>query len=176
MLILFACAIGLALAALLIYAATRPDQFRIERSLRIAAPPERIFPLINDLHGFNTWNPFARKDPNLQDSYDGPANGPGARYAWQGNKNVGRGSMEILNATASSQVAMRLDFTEPFEAHNLVDFTLTPEGGATTVTWAMHGPAPFISKLMGIFFPMERMVGPDFEAGLATLKTLAEKP
>ncbi|KAB2888892.1 MAG: SRPBCC family protein [Burkholderiaceae bacterium] len=176
MLMLLAGAAGLALAALAIYAATRPDQFRIERSLRIVAPPERVFPLINDLHGFNTWNPFARKDPNLQGNYSGPANGPGARYAWQGNKNVGRGSMEILNATAPSQVAMRLDFIEPFEAHNLVDFTLVPEGGATTVTWAMHGPAPFVSKLMGIFLPMERMVGPDFEAGLATLKALAEKP
>ncbi|MCX4137285.1 SRPBCC family protein [Paraburkholderia sp. SEWSISQ10-3 4] len=162
-----------AVGLLLIYAATRPDNFRIERSVRIEAPPERVYGLIDDLHQFNRWNPFLRKDPAAQGTYSGTPSGKGARYAWQGEK-VGVGQMEIVDTAAPANVTMNLDFIKPFEAHNMADFTLKPEAGATQVTWAMYGPAPFLSKLMQVFVSMDRMVGKDFEDGLSNLKTLAE--
>ncbi|MFM0366648.1 SRPBCC family protein [Paraburkholderia sediminicola] len=162
-----------AVGLLLIYAATRPDNFRIERSVRIEAPPERIYGLIDDLHQFNRWNPFLRKDPATQGTYSGTPSGKGARYAWQSEK-VGVGQMEIVETAAPSNVTMNLDFIKPYEAHNIADFTLKPEAGATQVTWAMHGPAPFLSKLIEVFVSMDRMVGKDFEDGLSNLKTLAE--
>ena len=162
-----------AVGLLLIYAATRPDNFRIERSVRIEAPPERVYGLIDDLHQFNRWNPFLRKDPAAQGTYSGTPSGKGARYAWQGEK-VGVGQMEIVDTAAPANVTMNLDFIKPFEAHNIADFTLKPEAGATQVTWAMYGPAPFLSKLMQVFVSMDRMVGKDFEDGLSNLKTLAE--
>jgi uncharacterized protein YndB with AHSA1/START domain len=162
-----------AVGLLLIYVATRPDNFRIERSVRIEAPPERIYGLIDDLHQFNRWNPFLRKDPATQGTYSGTPSGKGARYAWQSEK-VGVGQMEIVETAAPSNVTMNLDFIKPYEAHNIADFTLKPEAGATQVTWAMHGPAPFLSKLIEVFVSMDRMVGKDFEDGLGNLKTLAE--
>lgn len=162
-------------ALLLLYAATRPDTFAVERSTTIAAPADRLFPLINDLQAFNTWNPYARKDPAMKASYSGPAAGPGAVFDFQGNKDVGRGRISITGATEPSRVTMLLDMWEPFEGHNEVNFTLAPEGTGTKVTWAMHGPSAFITKLMGIFFSMDQMIGKDFEAGLANLKQLAEK-
>jgi uncharacterized protein YndB with AHSA1/START domain len=163
-----------ALALLLIYAATRPDSFRVERSMRIQAQPDKVFALINDLHSFNTWNPFEKKDPAIKGSYSGAASGKGAAYGWQSDK-VGVGSMEIVDTAPASRVTMKLDFVKPFEAHNIAEFTLAPDAGATRVTWAMHGPAPFISKLMQVFFSMDKMVGKDFEDGLSNLKTLAER-
>ncbi|CAB3797164.1 hypothetical protein LMG28614_04512 [Paraburkholderia ultramafica] len=169
LLIIAVAAVGLLLA----YAATRPDSFRIERSLRIEAPPERIYALIDDLHRFNLWNPFLRKDPATQGIYSGTPSGKGARYAWQSDK-VGVGQMEIVDTTAASSVTMSLDFITPFEAHNMAEFTLKPDANATQVTWAMHGPVPFLSKLMQVFVSMDRMVGKDFEDGLSNLKTLAE--
>lgn len=163
-----------AVAALLGYAATRPDSFVIQRSTTISAPPERVFGLINDLHAFNTWNPWARKDPTAKMHYEGPASGPGAAYAWN-SEALGQGRMQIVEAVPAHLVAARLEFVKPMASVNRVEFTLQPEGGATRVTWAMSGPMPFVSKLMTIFFSMEKMVGPDFEAGLANLKAAAEK-
>lgn len=165
-----------AIALLLIVAATRPDTFRVERSTTIAAPAERLFPLINDLRSFNTWNPYARKDPAMKAEYSGPQAGPGAVFDFQGNKEVGKGRISITGSSAPSSVTMQLDMWEPFEGHNTVKFTLVPDGAGTTrVTWAMHGPSAFITKLMGLFFNMDQMIGKDFEAGLANLKQLAEK-
>ena len=164
----------LLIAVVLILALTKPDTFRVERRASIKAPPEKIFPLINDLRQFNTWNPYEKKDPNIKGTYSGPPSGKGATYAWE-SKEVGTGSMEITDTAAPSKVAMKLDFVKPFEAHNVVEFTLEPQGDQTNVTWAMHGPAPFLSKVMQVFCNMDRMVGTDFEAGLANLKALAEK-
>ncbi|WP_349741122.1 SRPBCC family protein [Roseateles cavernae] len=163
-----------ALALLLIYAATRPDSFRVERSARIQAPPEKIYALIHDLKGFNRWNPYEKKDPAIKGQYSAVTAGPGARYGWESDK-VGVGSMEITEVTAPSRVAMRLDFVKPLEAHNQVEFRLRPEGGATQVSWAMQGPSPFVSKLIGVFISMDQMIGQDFEDGLANLKSLAEQ-
>jgi hypothetical protein len=163
-------------ALLLLYAATRPDTFAVERSTTIAAPAEQLFPLIRDLQAFNSWNPYARKDPAMKiDFAGGPTAGPGARYDFAGNKDVGKGRITLLGEKAPSEVTMQLDMFEPFEGHNTVVFALVPDGAGTRVTWAMHGPSAFITKLMGIFFNMDQMIGKDFEAGLANLKQLAEK-
>jgi uncharacterized protein YndB with AHSA1/START domain len=169
--------IGMAVAVvlLLVYAVTRPDVFRVERALAIKAPPEKIFPLLNDLKGWSAWSPYEKKDPAMKRTFGAITAGKGATYGWEGNKNVGKGSMEITEAAQPSKIVIKLDFLEPFEAHNTALFTLDGKGETTTVTWAMFGPANFISKLMGIFFDMDKMVGTDFEAGLANLKTIAEK-
>jgi hypothetical protein len=164
----------LALAGLLLYAAARPDTFSLQRSTVIQAPPDKLHALINDLHQFNTWNPYDKKDPAMQGRYSGPAAGPGARYAFKGNNEVGEGSLEIT-ASTPSQVTMRLDMSAPMQASNTIDFTLVPRGSATEVTWAMQGACPFIAKLMGVFINMDAMIGRDFEAGLAGLKAIAEK-
>jgi len=172
--VLLVVSVALAALALLGYAATRPDSFRIQRSAVILAPAPKIFALINDLKLFNHWNPYGRKDPAIKGSYSGAASGVDAAYAWQ-SKKVGTGRMEIIASQAPRQVTMQLDFLKPFVARNTAEFTLQAEGDRLTiVTWAMHGPSPFISKLMGVVFNMERMVGNDFEAGLATLKALTE--
>jgi len=166
----------LALAALLLYAAVRPDTFSVQRSLRIQAPAEKIHPLIADLHRFNSWNPYDRKDPNMKGRYRGPAAGPGAAYDFEGNSQVGKGSIEIVQVQAPRQVTMQLRMIEPMKGLNRVDFTLAPQGDATEVTWAMQGRSPFIARLIGVFVDMDAMIGRDFEAGLAGLKTLAERP
>jgi uncharacterized protein YndB with AHSA1/START domain len=159
---------------LLIYAATRPDSFRTERSASIKAPPEKIFALLNDLHQWTGWSPWEKIDPALKRSYSGAPSGKGAAYAWEGNNKVGSGRMEIIESVPASRIAIKLDFLKPFEAHNTAEFKLERAGDSTTVTWAMFGPSPYVSKLMGIFFNMERMVGGQFEQGLANLKALSE--
>lgn len=165
----------LLVAGVLAFAATRPDSFSVRRAASIQAPPEKIFPLINDFSRWSAWSPYEKKDPAMKRSFSGPAAGKGAVYAWEGNGEVGQGRMEIDEAVAPSRVTLKLDFVKPFEAHNKVDFTLEPKGGATEVTWAMDGPMPFISKVVTLFVDMDRMVGGDFEAGLANLKAIAEK-
>ena len=166
--------VAAAIAALLIYAATKPDTFRIQRSATIAAPPEKVFALINDLRQFNTWNPCAKMDPKQVITYDATSAGVGGAYNWQGEK-TGVGRMQITESVPAQRVSAKLDFTKPFEAHNQVDFTVQPQGNGSTVTWAMHGPMPYLNRLMTIFFDMDKTVGKDFEAGLANLKALAEK-
>jgi uncharacterized protein YndB with AHSA1/START domain len=166
--------LGLAISVLFVLAAMRPDTFRVVRSATIKAPPEKIFPLIVDLHQFNTWNPYEKKDPDIKGRYSGPESGKGAAYAWESSK-VGTGSMEIIETVPPSKVALRLDFVRPFEAHNNVEFTLKPEGDATEVTWAMSGRVPFMAKVMHVLFNMDKMIGTDFEAGLANLKALSER-
>ncbi|MBU2641624.1 MAG: SRPBCC family protein [Gammaproteobacteria bacterium] len=159
----------------LIYAATRPDDFRVERSVVVAAPAEKIFPLIDTLQNWRAWSPYERKDPAMQRTYAGPASGIGAAYAWKGNKEVGEGRMEIVESTPPSKVRFKLDFAVPFEAHNEAVFALEPVAGSTRVGWTMTGASPFMFKLMGLFVNMDEMIGRDFETGLAALKTQAEK-
>ena len=165
----------LAVAVISIVAVQRPDTFRVSRAASIGAPPEKLFALINDVREFNSWSPYVLRDPQAAGRYSGPPAGPGARYEFDGKKS-GSGSFEITGATPPSQVRMRLDMTAPFEVHNIVTFTLVPQGNATQATWAMEGPAPFLSKFMGVIFDMDKMVGADFEAGLSNLKARAEKP
>jgi len=170
-----AAAVIVVVAGILIYAATKPDSFAVKRSATIKAPPERIFALIEDLHGWGAWSPYENKDPAMKRSFSGAAMGKGAVYEWEGNKNVGQGRMEILEATAPSKIVIKLDFLKPFEGHNTAEFTMSPQGDNTTVTWAMYGPSPYVAKVMGTVINMDRMIGTDFEAGLANLKAVAEK-
>ena len=164
-----------AIAVLLIYAAFKPDTFRLSRSANIAAPPDKVFALINDLRRFNEWNPFAKLDPQNGITYDTLTVGVGGAYIWRGEKS-GAGRMQIVESVPGQRVSAKLEFTKPFEAHNLVDFTLQAQGAGSTVTWAMHGPMPYLNRLMTTFFDMDKTVGKDFEAGLASLKALAEQP
>ena len=170
---------GIAFAVLLagafILAALKPDSFRVERSASIKAPPERIFAQISDLKGWAAWSPYERKDPAMKRTFGAVTAGKGAVYEWEGNKNVGKGRMEITDAAQPAKVVIKLDFLEPFEGHNTAEFTLDRKGDATAVTWAMYGPANFVSKLMGVFFNMDRMIGDDFAIGLANLKSITEK-
>lgn len=162
------------IAAILIYAATRPDTFSVERSTQINAPAAKIFPLINDFDSWARWSPWEKKDPAMKRSRSGPPTGQGAVYAWEGNKEVGQGRMEIIDTAPPSRIRIKLDFFKPFEAHNSAEFTLVPKGEATEVRWVMQGPSPFMFKLMGLFLNMDKMVGKDFEAGLASMKAAAE--
>jgi len=170
-----AVVLGAAIVALLGYAATRPDHFRIARSTLIKAPPEKIYALIEDFQKWPLWSPYEKLDPGMTRTYGGPARGLGATYAWTGNGKAGAGSMEIVEAAAPSRLVARLDFTKPMEAHNTAIFTLTPEGDATRVTWAMEGPSPYLFKVMHLLFNVDKMAGRDFETGLAALKAEAEK-
>ncbi|PTU31485.1 SRPBCC family protein [Stenotrophobium rhamnosiphilum] len=164
-----------AIAAVLGYAATKPDTFQVSRSVSIKAPPEKIFPLINNLHSWTTWSPYEKLDPAMKRSYSGPESGVGAAYSWEGNNTVGAGKMEVSESTPSSAVKFKLDFFKPFNTHNTAEFTLAAEGDSTTVTWTMDGPSPYISKVMGVFFNMDKMIGDAFTDGLNNLKGLSEQ-
>lgn len=167
--------LAVAIAAVLVLAATKPDRFSVRREATIQAPAEKIFPLIDDFHQWVAWSPWEHRDPALKRTYGGAERGKGAAYAWEGNNSVGSGRMEILESAAPSKIVIKLDFIKPFEGHNTAEFTLQPQGDATHVNWLMHGPAPFINKLMQVFMNLDRMIGKDFEAGLANLKKLTEK-
>ncbi|MGI8527784.1 MAG: SRPBCC family protein [Pseudolabrys sp.] len=169
-----AALLAISIAGILVLAAMKPDNFAVKRSLDIQAPPARIYPLIADFHHWQQWSPYEQKDPAMQRSYGAIASGKGATYAWDGDRNVGAGSMEITDAAAPSKVALKLDFVRPFEGHNTVDFTLAPQGDSTIVTWDMSGPTPFFGKIVHVFLNMDKMIGNDFEAGLAKLKSAAE--
>jgi len=153
---------------------TRPDRFHIERSATINAPGAAIYPYINDFHRWTAWSPWEKIDPQMQRSYDGPAAGAGAGYRWSGNSKIGEGSMKITESTPSRKVAIALEFITPFRASNTATFTLAPEATGTRVTWAMDGENTLVSKLMSLFISLDRMIGAEFEKGLATLKSLAE--
>ncbi len=173
-LVIIAVVLAIVIAVVLILAAGKPDTFRIERTAVLNASAEKIFPLIADFHQWLNWSPWEGRDPALKRTYSGNERGKGAVYAWDGNKNVGSGRMEILDASVPSKIVIKLDFLKPFEAHNTAEFTMLPQGGATNVTWVMHGPAPFMSRVMQVFMNMDRMIGSDFEAGLANLKAASE--
>jgi len=164
-----------AVAAILIYASTKPDSFRVERSTAMNAPPEKIFPYIERLTRWAEWSPYEGRDPAMKRAHSGAASGKGAVYEWDGNDQVGKGRMEIVDSTPPHKVVIKLDFLKPFEGHNTAELTVQPKGGQTIVTWAMYGPSTFMTKLVGTFMDMDEMIGRDFAAGLAKLKTIVEK-
>jgi uncharacterized protein YndB with AHSA1/START domain len=170
--------IAVAVAAVLAYAATKPDTFMVRRSASIAAPPEKIFPMIDDLRAQSAWSPF-EKDPNMKRSHSGAPCGKGAVYAWDGNRQVGAGRIAITDSVPPTKVVLMLEMSRPFKAHNTVEFTLDRTGAGTTVTgtnvtWAMQGRQPYMAKVMGLFVDCDKMCGGMFEEGLAKLKALAE--
>lgn len=170
-----ALVVVLAVAVVLVLAANRPGTFRVERSLRIQAPPEKVQGYIEDFHQWRQWSPFEALDPDMRRTFAGAAKGRGAVYAWEGNSKAGAGRMEIVESDPGSRTTIALDFLKPFKASNTAEFTLVPREGGTEVTWAMFGPVPFVAKIMHLFINVDRMVGKDFEAGLANLEALAEK-
>ena len=172
---IIAIVLAIAIAIVLILAAIKPGTFSVRRATTVKAPPEKIFSLINDFHQWGTWSPYENKDPAMKRSYSGAESGKGAVYAWDGNNNVGSGRMEILDTSTPTKIVIKLDFYRPFEGHNTAEFTMLPQGDATNLTWTMHGPAPFMHKVMQVFMNIDNMVGKDFEIGLANLKRLTEK-
>ncbi len=151
------------------------DTFTVERSEKIDAPAERVYSQMIDFRNWGAWSPWDALDPKMEKTYSGSESGVGAKYAWTGNRKVGEGRMEITEASEPSQIEVALDFLKPFKSSNTTTFTLEPEGDSTNVTWSMTGPMTLMTKIMGIFKSMDKMVGPDFEKGLKNLKAVAEK-
>src|SRR5260370_19893185 len=141
----------------LVFAATRPDSFRVQRAASVKAPPEKIFALLNDFQRWEAWSPWEKKDPAMKRTFSAVTSGKGAVYAWEGNRDVGQGRMEIAESVPPSKVAIKLDFVKPFETHNIVEFTLEPQGDSTNVTWVMQGAMLYISKLITVFVSMDSM-------------------
>lgn len=172
--------LGLAAAAavlvvgLIVIVAMRPADFRIARQLQLAVPPAAVFPHVNDLTRWRAWSPWEEIDPDLKRTYEGPSAGEGASYAWVGNPKVGEGRMTITDSRPSDLVRLRLEFVKPFEATNTAEFTFEPSGGQTVVTWSMLGRHNFMAKAFGLMMDMDKLIGKDFEKGLAKLKALVE--
>jgi len=172
---IIAIVLAVLVAAVLGFALTKPDSFNVQRTTRINAPAEKIFPLINDFHSWASWSPWEKLDPAMRRTNSGAAMGQGAVYEWEGNAKVGKGRMEITEVSPPTKVTVKLDFLKPIEGHNIAEFTLEPQGDSTSVTWAMRGPSPFISKVFQVFISMDGMLGKEFETGLANLKSAAER-
>ena len=166
--------IAVIIVAVLVFATTRPDTFRITRSITVAAPPEKIFPLIDSLRNWDRWN-TEDQTPGTKQSFSGPASGVGASGEWSGKGSVGAGRMLITESVPFTKVTVQVDWEKPFKARNINEFTLLPNGNMTLVTWSMHGPNLYIMKLMSVFTSMDRVMGKHFEDGLAKLKTEVER-
>jgi Polyketide cyclase / dehydrase and lipid transport len=173
---IIAIILTIAIAIILILAATKPDSFTVRRSAVVQAPAGRIFPLIDNFHQWAQWSPWENRDPAMKRTFSGAESGRGAVYAWEGNKNVGSGRMEILDVSSPSKITIKLDFFKPFEGHNTAEFSFVPErdASATNIIWMMQGPSSFMSKVMQVFMNFDSMIGKDFEAGLANLKKITE--
>lgn len=175
MLVKILVGVAVVLGALAAYVAMQPAEFVVSRSAAFAAPAPAVFAQVNELRKWNAWSPWAKKDPNAKETYEGPAAGTGASMAWAGDKNVGEGRMTIVESRPNDLVRFKLEFLKPFEATNTAEFTFKEEAGRTAVTWSMRGQNNFIGKAMCLVFDMDKMVGGDFEAGLAGIKALVEK-
>ena len=163
------------LVALVAYVATQPGEFSVSRSATFAAPAPAVFAQVNELKKWEAWSPWAKKDPQAKQSYAGPAAGAGASMSWVGNKEVGEGRMTIVESSPNALVRFKLEFIKPFAATNSAEFSFKEEGGRTALTWSMRGQNNFIGKAMCLVFDMDKMVGGDFEAGLAGIKAIVEK-
>lgn len=165
----------LIVSSILVFAATKPDTFRVERSMVIPAPPEALHTIISDFRTWEQWSPWEKLDPNMKKTFAGPVSGPGSSYAWEGNDDVGKGKMEILDSRQYESITIKLEFIEPFPVSNTTQFSFAPVEGGTKVTWAMYGNSPYISKLFSVFMDMDAMIGKDFDNGLQNLKNLLAK-
>ncbi len=161
-------------ASIVLYASTRPDTFVLERSIEINAPAEKIFPLINNLRSWAAWSPYENLDPNMKKTFSGLPLGRGAVYTWEGDSKVGAGKTTIIDSNPPRSVKINLDMSRPFECHNLVEFTLIPQGSGTLVTWSMSGPVTLMGKVMGFLFS-DNMVKGQFDDGLSKMKAVVEK-
>jgi hypothetical protein len=168
--------IGIAVIILvfLVVVALQPADFRITRSTTIAAPADVVFTQVNDFHKWDAWSPWAKLDPAMKQTYDGTPAGVGAIYSWVGNKDVGEGRMTITQSRPGELVGIKLEFLKPFAQVNNTEFALKPDGDKTAVTWSMNGTNNFMAKGFGLFMNLDKMVGGDFEKGLAQMKLVAE--
>jgi hypothetical protein len=167
--------IAILLIAFLVIANTRPNTFSLNRSVDLKASPEEVFPHLNDFKNWGAWSPWEKMDPDLKRNFSGLASGKGAQYSWIGNKKVGEGNMEITRSVPSSNIELNLNFLKPFKASNVTEFKITKNGDTTNVNWEMRGPLNLMMKIMHMFMNMDKMVGKDFEAGLANLKSIVER-
>ena len=159
---------------LVIVVSMRPGEFRYTRSATIAAPPAKVFEHVNNFHKWEDWSPWAKRDPNCKTTYDGPETGEGAKFAWDGNKDVGAGNMTIIESTPHKRIAIRLEFLKPMKAINTAEFTFTPAVEQTQVTWSMFGKNNFMGKAFGLIVDCDKMIGKDFDQGLASMKSVVE--
>lgn len=165
-----------AIGTVLVLATFQPDTFRVQRSATVNAPPEKVFPLVDDFRRWTAWSPFEKLDPDMKRTFGATTAGKGASYAWDGEGKAGAGRMEIVASAPSSAIDIALHFQRPLENDAKATFRFSPQGGGTLVTWTMESPSPFLGKVMHVFFDAEAMVGDDFARGLADLKAVAEKP
>lgn len=171
--------IGLVLIVLIlvVVVAMQPSEFRVTRSAVVDAPPHEVFVHVNDLHKWQEWSPWAKKDPDAKAAYEGPDAGKGAKFHWDGNREVGKGTMTIVESKPHELVRFQLDFQEPMAGTSTAEFTFKPEGDdKTAVVWTMTGENDFIGKAMCLVMDMDKMVGGEFEQGLSNLKSIVEKP
>jgi hypothetical protein len=166
--------VAIVVIAFVIIVSLRPSEFRVTRSATIAASPAVVFEQINDLHNYSVWNPFGKHDPAIKTRFEGPRAGRDAAMHWVGNSQVGEGTMTITDSKPAERVGARLDFIRPFPSTAEADFTLTPQSGGTQVTWTINGHHTFIPKAVSLFMNMDKMIGGEFEKGLAELKTIVE--
>jgi hypothetical protein len=168
--------IGLAviIAVFVAVVAMQPSAFRIERTATISAPAAVAFAQINDFHNWAAWSPWEKLDPAMKKTFEGAPAGTGAIYSWAGNDEVGEGRMTLTESRPNELIRIKLEFIKPFASTNTTEFTFKPEGDQTVVTWNMFGNANFMSKAFGLFVNMDKMIGSDFEKGLAQLKAVAE--
>lgn len=174
MLVKILIGVAVVIAALAVFVATRPDEFSVSRTASIAAPAPAVFAQVNELRRWHAWSPWAKKDPNAKESFEGPAAGAGAIMSWAGNNEVGEGRMTIIESRPAELVRFKLEFFKPFAATNSAEFAFKDEGGRTAVTWTMRGQNNLIGKAMCLVFDMDKMVGGDFEKGLAGIRQIVE--
>jgi uncharacterized protein YndB with AHSA1/START domain len=167
-------AIAIVIILLIIFIAMQPGSFRIARSILISAPPQTVFNQITDFHKWDAWSPWLKMDPNVKQTYEGPSSGPGATYSWSGNKKIGAGRMTITDTQTPDLIRIKLEFFQPFAATNDTEFTFKPEANQTNLTWAMTGQRPFMMKAFGLIMNMDKLVGNDFQKGLASIKQISE--
>ena len=165
---------GVIVVVFVVIVALQPPEFRVARSATIAAPPPAVFAQVNDFHKWDAWSPWAKLDPNMKKTHEGAPAGTGAIYSWSGNDQVGEGRMTLTESRPSELIRIKLKFMKPFAATNTTEFTFKPEGNQTAVTWSMFGTNNFIAKAFGLFMNMDKMVGGDFEKGLASMKSVVE--
>jgi hypothetical protein len=171
--LLFALAL---VSGFIAYVSLRPDNFRISRAALVDAPPQAVYPQINDFHNWESWSPWAKLDPNAANAFDGSPLGAGAIFSWSGNKKVGAGKMKIVESSQNERIRIKIAFEKPMKAVNDVQFDLRPVGDQTEVTWTMSGKNDFIGKAFNVFVNCDKMVGGQFEQGLANLKAIVEAP
>ena len=166
--------VAIIVALFIVVVIMQPSEFRVERSGTVAAPAKEVFAQVNDFHNWEAWSPWAKRDPAMKQTYEGPPAGKGAIYSWTGNKQVGEGRMTITESRPSEYVRINLEFLRPFKATNTAEFAFKPQGSETAVTWSMTGRKNFVFKAFGLFMNMDKMVGNDFEKGLAQMKRVVE--